>query len=81
LEDLLRRGTDADLRAANELMKVMSGYTNGGYSTADSTVISNLVMLEERRTVFEELLWNTDRSQYATNESIQVSFGAWYIDL
>jgi hypothetical protein len=26
LEDLLRRGTPADLRVANELMKVMSGY-------------------------------------------------------
>lgn len=26
LEDLLRRGTSADLKAANELMKVMSGY-------------------------------------------------------
>lgn len=26
LEDLLRRGTQADLKAANELMKVMSGY-------------------------------------------------------
>ena len=26
LEDLLRRGTAADLKAANELMQVMSGY-------------------------------------------------------
>lgn len=28
LEDLLRKGTPADLRAANELMKVMSGYVS-----------------------------------------------------
>lgn len=28
LEDLLRRGTPADLRAANELMKVMSGFVS-----------------------------------------------------
>jgi len=26
LEDLLARGTPADLKAANELMKVMAGY-------------------------------------------------------
>jgi len=28
LDELLRRGTPADLEAANDLMKIMAGYVN-----------------------------------------------------
>ena len=56
LQELIRRGTPADLQEANNLMKVMAGYDLASKTDYRAKAAEDLVKLRKKAALLEEML-------------------------
>ncbi|KAJ5130800.1 uncharacterized protein N7515_006839 [Penicillium bovifimosum] len=58
LQELIRRGTPADLQEANRLMKVMAGYDNRHKTDYRAKAAEEVVKVQQKAKILEEMLQN-----------------------
>lgn len=69
LQCLLQRGRPGDLKAANELIKMMmTRYDRDEDHGADRKVLAGLQIVEEQKRLLEQMLWNSDDRQLNDEE-------------
>ncbi len=56
LQELIRRGTPADLQEANRLMKVMAGYDNRHKTDYRAKAAEEVSKVQEKAKILEEML-------------------------
>ena len=56
LQELIRRGTPADLQEANQLMKIMSGYDLSNKTDYRQKAAEDIAKLQEKQKLLEEML-------------------------
>lgn len=56
LQELIRRGTPADLQEANRLMKVMAGYDNRHKTDYRAKAAEEVAKVQQKAKIFEEML-------------------------
>jgi len=58
LQELIRRGTPADLQEANRLMKVMAGYDNRHKTDYRAKAAEEVSKVQQKAKILEEMLQN-----------------------
>lgn len=58
LQELIRRGTTADLQEANKLMKVMAGYDNRHKTDYRAKAAEEVSKVQQKAKILEEMLQN-----------------------
>lgn len=56
LQELIRRGTPADLQEANQLMKVMAGYDQSTKTDYRQKAAEDIAKLQEKQKLLDEML-------------------------
>lgn len=56
LQELIRRGTPADLQEANRLMKVMAGYDNRHKTDYRAKAAEEVAKVQQKAKILEEML-------------------------
>ncbi|OUM65660.1 hypothetical protein PIROE2DRAFT_41487, partial [Piromyces sp. E2] len=72
LDELLRRGTPADLEAANDLMKIMAGYDREAIPDYKKQVSDDLQKIEEKAMELNNRLGENCKPHELTQPDIQV---------
>jgi len=73
LDELLRRGTPADLEAANDLMKIMAGYDREAIPDYKKQVTDDLQKIEEKALELNNRLGENCKSHDLSQPDIQVN--------
>lgn len=60
LQELIRRGTPADLQEANRLMKVMAGYDNRHKTDYRAKAAEEVAKVQHQAKILEEMLQNVN---------------------
>lgn len=63
LQELIRRGTPADLQEANRLMKVMAGYDNRHKTDYRAKAAEEVAKVQQKAKILEEMLQNQQPGQ------------------
>ncbi|KAJ5710103.1 hypothetical protein N7493_009695 [Penicillium malachiteum] len=63
LQELIRRGTPADLQEANQLMKVMAGYDNRHKTDYRAKAAEEVARVQQKARLLEEMLQNQQPGQ------------------
>ncbi|KAJ6021024.1 hypothetical protein N7540_006528 [Penicillium herquei] len=63
LQELIRRGTEADLQEANQLMKVMAGYDNRNKTDYRAKAAEEVSMVQEKAKLLETMLQSQQPGQ------------------
>ncbi|CAG7942872.1 unnamed protein product [Penicillium nalgiovense] len=68
LQELIRRGTPADLQEANRLMKVMAGFDNRHKTDYRAKAAEEVVKVQQKAKILEEMLQNQQPGEAALPE-------------
>lgn len=60
LQELIRRGTPADLQEANRLMKIMAGYDNRHKTDYRAKAAEEVAKVQHQAKILEEMLQNVN---------------------
>ena len=75
LQELIRRGTPADLQEANRLMKIMAGYDTRNKTDYRAKAAAEVARVQEKAKILEEMLQRHKQGENFTEGDVfEVSF-------
>lgn len=79
LQELIRRGTPADLQEANRLMKIMAGYDNRHKTDYRAKAAEEVAKVQQKAKILEEMLQSQQPGErVAEGDVFEVRFMLWY---
>jgi transposase InsO family protein len=82
LQELIRRGTPADLQEANRLMKVMAGYDNRHKTDYRAKAAEEVAKVQQKAKILEEMLQSHQPGErVAEGDVFEVSTPSGGLDL
>ena len=63
LQELIRRGTPADLQEANQLMKVMAGYDQSTKTDYRQKAAEDIARLQDKQKTLDEMLAKVQKGE------------------
>lgn len=79
LQELIRRGTPADLQEANRLMKVMAGFDNRHKTDYRAKAAEEVAKVQQKAKILEEMLQSQEPGdQIAEGDVFEVGCLAFY---
>ena len=82
LQELIRRGTPADLQEANRLMKIMAGYDTRNKTDYRAKAAAEVARVQEKAKILEEMLQRHKQGENFTEGDVfEVSYAMLWHDV
>lgn len=82
LQELIRRGTPADLQEANRLMKIMAGYDTRNKTDYRAKAAAEVARVQEKAKILEEMLQRHKQGENFTEGDVfEVSPATFWHDV